>query len=346
MCDDVSMTPRSTAPVATPLARRRGTPAIWLVLGGVALLAVAGALAFDRWGDQEMQPWVIPAVVFVAGLALVWSPLDGAFGQDARRLNVAGIFRRDAWIRLVVGLVLGIGALWWFAMWRYTESVVTRAVVTPLVVAAGVAMLIAPWWMRLIRQVSIERDERIREHERAEIAAHLHDSVLQTLTLIRARSHDPEAVARLARAQERDLRAYLYQHRPNVDESVEAAMMHAVAEAEDAHAVVIEAVCVGDAPVDHTLHAAVQAAREAVANAARHGREPISVYAEVTATEYQVYVRDGGPGFDVGAVPEDRLGIRQSIVGRVVRHGGSAEVRSAPGERTEVTIVMPRGGAR
>ena len=345
MCDDVCMT-HSAAPVANPLVRRRGIPTVWLVLAGVALLAVAGALAFDRWGDQEMQPWVIPAVVFVAGLALVWSPLDGAFGQDARRINVAGIFRRDAWLRLVVGLVLGIAALWWFAAWKYTDHGVTRAIVTPLVVAAGGAMLIAPWWMRLIRQVSIERDERIREHERAEIAAHLHDSVLQTLTLIRARAHDPESVARLARAQERDLRSYLYQHRPNVDESVEAAIMHAVAEVEDANAVVIEAVCVGDAPVDDALHAAVQAAREAVANAARHGHEPITVYAEVTATEYEVFVRDGGPGFDVDAVPEDRLGIRQSIVGRVVRHGGSAEVRSAPGERTEVTIVMPRGGAR
>lgn len=321
-------------------------PTVWLVLAGVGVLAVAGVLAFDRWGTEDMPPWIIPAVVFVAGLALVWSPLDGAFGQDARRLNVAGIFRRDAWLRLGIGLVLGIAALWWFATWKYTDQVVTRAIVTPLVVAVGLALLIAPWWMRLIRQVSIERDERIREHERLEIAAHLHDSVLQTLTLIRARAHDPEAVARLARAQERDLRSYLYQHRPDVDESVEAAMMQAVAEAEDAHAVAIEVVCVGDAPVDDELLAAVQAAREAVANAARHGHEPITVYAELTPTEYEVFVRDGGPGFDVDAVPEDRLGIRQSIVGRVVRHGGSAEVRSDVGGRTEVTIVMPRGGSR
>lgn len=340
------MTSSSHAPVAAPLARRRGIPTVWLVLAGTAVLVVAGALAFDRWGAEDMPPWIIPVVVFIAGLALVWSPLDGAFGQDARRLNMAGIFRREAWLRLGVGLLLGIAALWWFAAWKYTDTMAVRAIVTPLVVALGVAMLIAPWWMRLIRQVSIERDERIREHERLEIAAHLHDSVLQTLTLIRARAHDPEAVARLARAQERDLRSYLYQHRPNVDESVEAAIMHAVAEAEDANAVAIEVVCVGDAPVDDVLLAAVQAAREAVANAARHGHEPITVYAELTPTEYEVFVRDGGPGFDVDAVPDDRLGIRQSIVGRVVRHGGSAEVRSAPGQRTEVTIVMPRGGAR
>lgn len=346
LCDDVCMTSPQTTPVATPLARRRGVPAVWLALGGVAVLTVAGVIAYERWGDEPLPQWLIPIVIYVAGLGLVWSPLDGAFGQDARRLNVAGIFRRDAWLRLVVGLLLGVAALWWFAMWKYTDSMVTRAIVTPLVVAAGAALLIAPWWMRLIRQVSIERDERIREHERLEIAAHLHDSVLQTLTLIRARAHDPEAVARLARAQERDLRSYLYQHRPNVDESVEAAIRHAVAEAEDANAVTIEVVCVGDAPVDDTLLAAVQAAREAVANAARHGMEPITVYAELTSDLYEVFVRDGGPGFKVEAVPDDRLGIRQSIVGRVARHGGSAEVRSAPGERTEVTIMMPRGGAR
>lgn len=340
------MSSSSSAPVAAPLARRRGIPTVWLVLAGVAVLTVAGVLAFDRWGTEDMPPWMIPAVVFVAGLGLVWSPLDGAFGQDARRLNVAGIFRRDAWVRLVVGLLLGIVALWWFALWSYTDNMVLRSVVTTLVVALGAALLVAPWWMRLIRQVSIERDERIREHERAEIAAHLHDSVLQTLTLIRARAHDPGAVARLARAQERDLRSYLYQHRPDVEESVEAAIQHAVAEAEDAHGVAIEVVCVGDAPVDDELLAAVQAAREAVANAARHGAEPITVYAELTPERYEVFVRDGGPGFDVDAVPDDRLGIRQSIVGRVVRHGGSAEVRSVPGERTEVTIVMPRGGAR
>lgn len=340
------MTNQPQVPVATPLARRRSMPTVWLVLAGLAVLSVAAVLGFDRWGAEDLAPWLIPAVVYVAGLALVWSPLDGAFGQDARRLNVAGIFRRDAWLRLIVGLVLGISALWWFAAWKYTDHGVTRAIVTPLVVAIGGALLIAPWWMRLIRQVGIERDQRIREHERLEIAAHLHDSVLQTLTLIRARADDPETVARLARAQERDLRSYLYQHRPSVDESVEAAIRQTVAEAEDAHAVAIEVVCVGDAPVDEPLLAALQAAREAVANAARHGHEPITVYAELTATEYEVFVRDSGPGFDVDAVPADRLGIRQSIVGRVVRHGGSAEVRSEVGGRTEVTIVMPRGGSR
>ena len=340
------MTTQAHRPVARPLARRRGVPLVWRILGGVALLTVAAALALDRWGFDHLPEWIIPLVVYLAGLGLVWSPLDGVFGQDARRLDVAGIFRRDAWLRLLVGLILGVGALWWFAAWDFTDAMVVRAIVTPIVVAVGGALLLAPWWLRLIRQVGIERDERIREHERAEIAAHLHDSVLQTLTLIRARANDPDAVARLARAQERDLRSYLYQDRPSVEESVATAVKDAVAEVEDAQGVTIDAVCVGDSPTDERLWAAVQAAREAISNAARHGEQPISVYAELTATEYEVFVRDAGPGFDPDTVPADRLGIRQSIMGRVARHGGDAEVRSAPGSRTEVRIVMPRGGSR
>ncbi|WP_084105022.1 sensor histidine kinase [Demequina sp. NBRC 110056] len=340
------MTAQARGPLARPLARRSGVPMVWRVLAGGALLVVAGVLAVDRWGTDQLAPWAIPLVIYLAGLGLVWSPLDGAFGQDARRLDVAGLFRRDAWVRLLVGLALGIGALWWFAAWEYTDALVVRAIVTPLVVAVGAALLLAPWWMRLIRQVGIEREERVREHERAEIAAHLHDSVLQTLTLIRARANDPDAVARLARAQERDLRSYLYQDRPSVEESVAQALQDAVAEVEDAHGVAIEVVCVGDAPTTERLWAAVQASREAVANAARHGEAPVSVYAELAAGEYEVFVRDSGPGFDPDAVPEDRLGIRQSIMGRVERHGGSAEIRSAPGARTEVSIHMPTGGSR
>ncbi len=340
------MTTQAQRPVAAPLARRRRAPFVWKVLAGVALLTVAGVLAFERWGTEDLAPWIIPLVVYLSGLGLVWSPLDGAFGQDARRLDVAGIFRRDAWVRLLVGLVLGIGAMWWFAMWDYTDNDVARAIITPLVIAVGGALILAPWWMRLIRQIGIERHERIREHERAEIAAHLHDSVLQTLTLIRAKADDSDAVARLARAQERDLRSYLYQERASVEESVATALKDAVAQVEDSHGVAIDAVCVGDAPTDECLAAAVQAAREAMANAARHGSEPITVYAELTADTYEVFVRDAGPGFDPDSLADDRLGIRHSIVSRVVRHGGGAEVRSAPGDRTEVSIVMPRGGAR
>jgi len=188
----------------------------------------------------------------------------------------------------------------------------------------------------------VERESRVREFERAEIAAHLHDSVLQTLTLIRAHAAEPDTVSRLARAQERDLRSYLYQERRSPSESVAAALAASMNEVEDALGVAIEVVSVGDAPTTMAMAAAVSAAREAATNSARHGVGPISVYAELTATSYEIFVRDAGPGFDPGALPEDRLGIRNSIIGRVRRAGGDASVRSAVGESTEVTISVPR----
>ncbi|WP_152647959.1 sensor histidine kinase [Demequina sediminicola] len=334
-------TPQATR-IATPLEQRRSAPAWWRALLGLAALSGAGALAVQRWGAEDLPPWVFPALLFIVSLGLMWSPLDGAFGQDARRLDMHGLFQRADWVRLLVGFVVGLAALGWFATWEFTESVVVRSTVASLVVVLGLALMLAPWWMRLIRQVSIERTERVREHERAEIAAHLHDSVLQTLTLIRARADDPDTVARLARAQERDLRAYLYAGRADPSQSVATAIADAVADIEDAYGVVVDTVTVGDAPLSDTLAAAVAATREATANAARHGIGPISVYAELTATGFEVFVRDAGPGFDPASIEEDRAGIRHSIVGRVQRYGGRATVNSAPGSRTEVTISVPR----
>src|SRR5690606_25422923 len=171
--------------------------------------------------------------------------------------------------------VLAGSSMWWFATWRFSDSAIVRGIVVPLVIVAGTALVFAPWWLRLIRQVRVERNQRIREYERAEIAAHLHDSVLQTLTLIRSNAKDPDAVSRLARAQERDLRNYLYQERRSVEESVATLLASLIAEVEDAHSVAIDTVTVGDAPTDDSLRAAVMAAREAAANAARHGSEPI-----------------------------------------------------------------------
>lgn len=296
----------------------------------------------NRSGADGLEPWIIPAIVFVLGLALVWSPLDQVTLNDARRPKLSGLFERDAWLRLLLGMAMSIGALWWFATWEFTKDPVQRAIIVPLVVLGALVLILAPWWLRLIRQVGVERQERVREFERAEIAAHLHDSVLQTLTLIRAKADDPDAVTRLARAQERDLRAYLYQDRRTEKESVATALALAINAVEDAEGIVVDVVSVGDAPTDARLWAAVKAAREATSNAARHGIGPVSVYAELTANTYEVFVRDSGPGFDIDTVSPDRLGIRQSIVGRVERQGGHASVQSAPGGRTEVSISVPR----
>lgn len=306
------------------------------------MLTFSLGLLAEREGFQSLSPWVLPLVVFVAALVLVWSPLDGAVQSDPRRPDVVSLFSRDAWARVVIGLVLAVGSVVWLAQWDFNEQPIVRALVLPTAAVLAAGMVLAPWWMRLLRQVAVEREQRVREFERAEIAAHLHDSVLQTLTLIRAKAHDPEAVARLARAQERDLRAYLYQERRTAEESIATALAHAISEVEDAHGVAIDVVSVGDAPSTAALRAAVKAAREAATNAARHGSEPISVYAELTDSAYDIFVRDSGPGFDPDAVDPDRAGIRHSIRGRAARHGGVATVTSAPGSRTEVAISVPR----
>ncbi|WP_062293773.1 sensor histidine kinase [Demequina phytophila] len=334
-----------TAPatrLARPLERRSPAVQWWRATVGLVLLGIAAALLVKKYEWAHLAWWLMPLLLFVVAVVLVWSPLENAVQLDARRPDVGGLFSRDAWLRAVAGVALALGALGWFAMGTGGWNPVVRAVVVPIVVITALALVLAPWWLRLLRQVGVERERRVREFERAEIAAHLHDSVLQTLTLIRAKADDPAAVSRLARAQERDLRAYLYQDRRTTDESVATALATVVAEVEDAHAVEVEVVTVGDAPTTPGLAAAVRAVREAVLNAARHARGPYSVYAEVTAAGLEVFIRDGGPGFDLAAVPAGRLGIRDSIIGRVARHGGTAEVASAPGGRTEVAITMPR----
>jgi signal transduction histidine kinase len=214
-------------------------------------------------------------------------------------------------------------------------------------VVAGLALVSSPWWLQMARELSAERNARIREQERAEVAAHVHDSVLHTLTLIQRHVDDPREVTRLARSQERELRGWLYRGRADPDQDLAAALERAAAEVEDAHGIAIEVVVVGDCPMDEHLAALRDAAREALVNAAKYaGGAPVSLYAEVEPDQVTAFVRDRGPGFDPDDVPEDRLGLRQSVRGRMSRNGGTAVVRSAPGDGTEVQLEMPRDTSR
>jgi signal transduction histidine kinase len=218
-----------------------------------------------------------------------------------------------------------------------------QATLAGLAVVAGVAVVLAPLGLRLVRELGAERVARARESERADIAAHLHDSVLQTLSMIRSRAGDNEEVARLARAQERELREWLYTDRPAPGTSTADAVRQVAAEVEDLHGVAIDVVTAGDAEPDAGTEALTAAAREALSNAVVHGRPPVSLYVEVTPEQTEVFVRDRGDGFEVAAVPADRHGVRQSIIGRMDRHGGRATVRTRAGG-TEVHLVMPRKG--
>ncbi|MDO5684076.1 MAG: histidine kinase, partial [Propionibacteriaceae bacterium] len=178
--------------------------------------------------------------------------------------------------------------------------------------------------------------------ERADMAAHLHDSVLQTLALIQKRADDPRTVATLARKQERELRTYLYGDVLR-EQTLKAALTAAAAEVDDERGIPVEVVCVGDCDLTDDLGAMIRAAREAILNAAKHsGASRIDVYAEVDEDVVEIFIRDRGRGFDIGDIGDDRMGVKGSIIGRMERHGGTARIRSSAEDGTEVRLEMKR----
>ena len=208
--------------------------------------------------------------------------------------------------------------------------------------------MISSTGLRLGRELASERRQRIRSEERAEVAAHLHDSVLQTLALIQRNADDPRAVVTMARRQERELRGWLYEAEDRDSDGLDTlagAVAGVAEEVEGLHGVSVDVVTVGDCPVDDQLDALVAAAREAMVNTAKWaGVSAVSVYVEVRDDEASVFVRDWGSGFDLESVAPDRHGLRDSVSGRMGRHGGSAVVRTAPGEGTEVALRMRKSG--
>jgi signal transduction histidine kinase len=292
-----------------------------------------------------------PIVIGLAGLALLWRQADEA--QRERWLDSSGrldpvrvVFGSGGWAsyaRVAAGVLLvGIAvAVIGFNGASFGQARI--ALLAALFGVGGLALVVGPWVLRLASDLTAEREERIRTQERADVAAHLHDSVLQTLALIQKSSHDATTVARLARAQERDLRSWLYAGESTDERSLAGALRSAAAEVEDTHGVSVDVVAVGDCELDDALRPIVQATREAVTNAAKHaGTGRVDVYAEVIDGSVDVFVRDRGAGFSLDDVPEDRYGVRRSILDRMERHGGNAEVRSAPGEGTEVRLHLPR----
>lgn len=291
----------------------------------------------DVWWSDAL---VWPLVLATAGAALVWRQFSGGSGEDPAkppRRSRLGPYRGGFGIALLLAaavLFLYInGAL-------EAGGEVALAGLTAVVV---IGLVLAPLWARLASRLSAERAERIRSQERAEVAAHLHDSVLQTLALIQKNPGDARRISTLARSQERELREWLGGKSGREPEHRLADSLKAVAaEVEERHQVPIDAVTVGDRPLDDRSMALVAASREAMTNAARHAGDAgaIRLYAEITDGRAQIFIRDRGAGFDPGSVPADRHGLRDSIIGRMERHGGRAEIRSEPGEGTEIELTM------
>ncbi|WP_231642541.1 PspC domain-containing protein [Nocardia sp. NRRL S-836] len=320
--------------------RKEWQQAVGLAAVGIGVAVFTGLIG---GGASGWSGWITgPIAVALVGAAVVWREADEA--QRRRWRDGAMAQGKSGIVRTVAGGALVVAGVAAFLVANDSIQNLSTVVLSVLATLVGVAVLTVPLWMRLVRDLDAERRARIRTDERAEIAAHLHDSVLQTLALIQKQADSTREVKRLARSQERELRSWLYGREVGEQpQTVSVAIAQACAEVEDDFAIVVPQVVVGDCELEDGLIPLVQAAREAIVNAAKHaGVAEVSVYAEVEPEKVTVFVRDRGKGFDPDTVPEDRHGLAGSIRGRMNRHGGAVRLRTAPGEGTEVQLEMPR----
>jgi signal transduction histidine kinase len=340
-------------------SRARSDSAGIALAAGLATLLALVLLVGGVFNDGWFAGWAWPQTVTVAGLALIWRNASPDEQATLRRLveplSAAGVGpgrgrpgRRSVIRVALAGLLVVVGAGW------LASAKESLALLRPLggvvLVIAGIVVLLGPWWLRIARDLVLERQAKVRAEERADISAQVHDSVLQTLALIQRRADDPQKVVWLARMQERELRSWLFEGRApgeaEADMTFAAGVRQIQQDVEARYGVPVEAVTVGDCELDENLNALMAAAREATVNAAKwSGAGVISLFAEVEPDSVSIVVRDRGKGFDPSSVPADRKGLAESVHGRMVRRGGTADVVSAEGEGTKVTLRMARPAA-
>ena len=323
---------------ASRTGMRAETREVGIDIGSVLALALLGlglTWLFRSTGISWTGAGYWPLLVGSSGVALIWRQADDATLRPGRRRSLIRLLELAFGGCLVLAaVVLGVTQVLGIAQWRSVVWVSMVAVV-------GVLGVSLPWAFRTRTALTEAREQELLANARADVAAHLHDSVLQSLALIQRQADDPKAVATIARRQERELRSWLYGEAETEAGNLRATLTAAIAEVEDEHAVPVDVVVVGDAEMTPQLDALVRAAREAVLNATKHsGADRIDVYAEVTPHLAEVFIRDRGVGFEVDTIGEDRMGIRRSIMDRMIRNGGTARVRSVPGDGTEVRLEM------
>jgi len=316
-----------------------------LVALGVGLLWI---MQNTGLGISSQLFW--PVAFACAGAALVWRQADSEQQKRWRaeaggKAWLAPFVARGGWpalVRVIVGLGL-VGAAFGIVIAQQGQiSHLPEVMAMTMLALAGLAIVLAPWLHRSRSALNQARAEKVRADARADMAAHLHDSVLQTLAMIQRQADDPKAVQKLARRQERELRNWLYGDELH-EATLKAALTAAAAEVEDERGVPVELVTVGDCDTSEEIQALVRATREAMVNAAKHsGADKIDGYAEVDEDSIEVFIRDRGQGFDVDAVAEDRMGVKGSIIDRMARHGGTATIRSGPSDGTEVRLEIKR----
>ena len=330
--------PAGTVPADSWRSRVTGMRYGKEILLGAGLLLAAGILIARLLGVDVPLGTLIPVAAILGGAAIAWMQLD-----ETRRAGLVDKTKADqagGWARLAAGLALVVSGVLVMVSGSGSWEQTWLALLSSVAVLGGVALVLLPWGLKFWRDLEAERAGRVRATERAEIAAHLHDSVLQTLALIQRRAGNETDVVRLARAQERELRGWLYRDPGKEAGQLSESIKTAAAEVEDSLGHAVDVVTVGDCAMTERHEALVQAAREAMLNAARHGGGAVSVYLEVTDGAAEVFVKDRGPGFDPDAVPADRMGVRESIVGRMNRHGGTATINSTE-DGTEVRLRLP-----
>lgn len=321
--------PTRLAAQLNQLQSKDGRDQATTIFSGVVLLALAAILVAWSRGWLESNAY-LPLLIIGCGAALAWSQAEEVMHTPRSMAAIA---------RLAAGLALAVlGVLIWLSDHTDMSGMLIGAFAA-LVMLSVVALVLAPLWLGVIRQLSQTQAAQARASERADIAAHLHDSVLQTLTLLRAQADDPQRVAALALSQERELRAWLYGDNHPTNENLRSEVESVSREIEQLYGVPVDSVIVGDTPATAKTRVLTSALREALANAVRHGKPPISLYVEVSGQEVEAYVRDHGAGFDLETINPDRHGVRDSIIGRMQRHGGSATIRARePG--TEVCLRL------
>jgi signal transduction histidine kinase len=340
-------------------SRARSDSAGIALAAGLATLLALVLLVGGVFNDGWFAGWAWPQTVTVAGLALIWRNASPDEQATLRRLveplSAAGVGPgrgrpgRRSVIRLTLAGVLVFGGAGWLASAKESLALL-RPLGGVMLVIAGIVLLLGPWWLRIARDLVLERQAKVRAEERADISAQVHDSVLQTLALIQRRADDPQKVVWLARMQERELRSWLFEGRApgeaEADVTFAGGARQIQQDVEARYGVPVETVTVGDCELDENLNALLAAAREATVNAAKwSGAGVISLFAEVEPDSVSLVVRDRGKGFDPSSVPADRKGLAESVHGRMARRGGTADVVSAEGEGTKVTLRMARPAA-
>ncbi|MEO7556624.1 MAG: PspC domain-containing protein [Acidimicrobiales bacterium] len=308
-----------------------------LVLGGTLLL-------LRNLGTPIPLGAVWGVSLGLGGASLGLRKVRGLDDRDDGSGLAALVSGRESAVRLLFGIALVGAGLATLVATGDGFGVLRQVLLGALVTVGGIGLILYPWMRGVLGDLREERRQRIRSEERADMAAHLHDSVLQTLALVQRNADRPREVVALARRQERELRSWLYNDSPAVvaATTLAAAITAMADEVEATHGIAVDVVNVGDCAFDERIDALAHAVREAMVNAAKHaGVDDVRVYVEVERGQASVFVRDRGQGFDRAGVPDDRKGISQSIEHRMARHGGTASVTSEPGSGTEVALVMP-----